>query len=90
MPIGANGPFNSLNVALGPTPTTVGSNDVGVAYVATTYPNWMPTGAFQRDTGWDSYAPMMEVTAVVATPESASLATGLVGVAGWSRRRRKA
>ena len=87
-PMGASGPYNSLNWAVGPSATTVGSQDADVAYI-----DRLQSPGFQRESGWSPYAPMVEVTAVVATPEPATmglLATGLIGIAGIVRRRKTA
>jgi hypothetical protein len=87
-PMGVSGPYNSLNWAVGPSTTTAGSDDADVAYI-----NRLQNPGFQRESGWGDYAPMVEVTAVVATPEPATmglLATGLIGIAGIVRRRKKA
>jgi hypothetical protein len=94
-PTGVEGPYTWLNFAVGPTSTTVGSNDADVNYVATTYPGWEPARGpeFGRDTDWGNEQAMIAIDATTSTPEPASmvlLATGLAGVGAVVRRRRKA
>ncbi|MFT3686723.1 MAG: hypothetical protein QM783_17685 [Phycisphaerales bacterium] len=96
-PIGADGPWNSLNVALNTAAgggITVGSNDnLNDAFVSSTWSgNYFDGGAgglgsFRQDDGWwDGYTPMISFSAV-PTPGAAALA-GLGGIAALRRRRR--
>jgi MYXO-CTERM domain-containing protein len=89
-PIGTAGPYNSLNMGVGPTATTVGSQADSSFFVASPYYN--PTGAnggngFSLMTeSWaqNSYQPMAEFTAVPAPGVAA-----LLGMAGLAARRRR-
>ena len=95
-PIGADGPWNSLNVALNTAAgggVTVGSNDnLDDVMWNTTTAGWYTdggaggVGVFRQDTGWTGYTPMISFSAV-PTPGAAALA-GLGGIAALRRRRR--
>jgi len=89
-PIGAPGPFDSLNVGVGPTATTVGSQADASFFVTSPYynPNGVNGGnSFSLMTeSWaqNSYQPMAEFTAVPAPG-----AIALLGMAGLAGRRRR-
>lgn len=66
-PLGVDGPFNSLNVALS-TSTTVGTNiDANEVFWDTTYPGY--TAGLKADSGWSADGnPAVIFTAKIVTP----------------------
>ncbi|HZW06841.1 MAG TPA: hypothetical protein VFF65_06930 [Phycisphaerales bacterium] len=95
-PMGSDGPWNSLNVALNTAAgggVTAGSNDdLDAVMWNTATAGWYAdggaggVGTFRQDTGWTGYTPMIEFSAV-PTPASAAL-LGLGGLTALRRRRR--
>ena len=78
-PLGATGPYNSLNVALGPSPVTTGSDvDADSVLVNYTNPGFYAdsgaggAGSLRTDTAWTGYNLMLEIDA--DTPAVAPLA----------------
>jgi len=67
-PIGANGPYNSLNVSLATTAPTTGVDvNSDVMYWDTTYPGY--TGGLIADSGWTPYHLAIRISATrLATP----------------------
>ncbi|MBI1190532.1 MAG: hypothetical protein GC200_07630 [Tepidisphaera sp.] len=93
-PIGAAGPYNSLNLGLNDAPgggITVGSTDLDKTFWNTSYgPFYADGGAsgvgtFREDTTWTGYNPMIDIQAVPAPGAAAAL--GLAGLVGLRRRR---
>ncbi|MEO7359623.1 MAG: hypothetical protein ABI120_04795 [Gemmatimonadaceae bacterium] len=84
-PIGANGPYESLNVALNTVGPTVGT-DVDPDAVFVNYAiagNYTDGGTggyniFRRDTGWSPYSPAVQFTATAVATTAASCKNG-----GW-------
>jgi hypothetical protein len=92
-PIGAGGPYNSLNFALAGAPTVGTDLDANDAYWNTMTPaNYADNGAggvgtFRRDTNWAPYVPMVRFNAA-PVPEPASMAVLGLGALALLRRRR--
>ncbi len=61
-PIGAGGPYESLNVGLNDTPPVAVGTNVGADNVWRSTGN--PSGAFAPETGWSPYTPTVKFTAV--------------------------
>ncbi|MBP7842595.1 chitobiase/beta-hexosaminidase C-terminal domain-containing protein [Candidatus Woesebacteria bacterium] len=65
-PIGANGPYNSLNVAVGNVSPSVGINvDPDDVFwntsTASSYTDGGPGGILRRDTNWSTYVPIIKI-----------------------------
>lgn len=96
-PIGAPGPYESLNFGLeGGSPSIGSLVNPNVAYWNTSYAGFYTdggtggVGTFRQDTGWTPYAGQVEINAVTSVPEPGSMmlfGTGLAGIAGIIRRK---
>lgn len=92
-PIGADGPYNSLNFGLVSGPPSVGTDvDSDAVFWNTSYQPFLTTGiagVFGTDTAWSGYVPAISFDAI-AVPEPASLALAGFALAGlWASRRRR-
>jgi hypothetical protein len=96
-PIGAPGPYNSLNFGLSVTGPSVGSDPLpGTAYWNTSVAGFYAdggaggVGTFRQDTNWTPYSGAIEFDG--ETPEPSTLAllgAGLIGLAFFRRRVRR-
>jgi hypothetical protein len=91
-PVGAPGPYNSLNVGAMTNVTTGVRMTPDDTYWANTYPVSSNNGTFRRDAGgWATDAPMVEFLAQSTVPEPSTYAlliTGLAALGLVARRRR--
>lgn len=97
-PVGADGPYNSLNFGLSDTGPSIGTNPFqGTAYLnspnAAAYTDGGAggTGTFRRDTNWAPYSGAVRFDAVEQVPEPSTAVLFLAGFAGlvWTIRRRR-
>jgi hypothetical protein len=94
-PIGAAGPYNSLNFGLADVGPTVGTdvNPDDAYWNTMTASNYTDGGAagvgvFRQDTGWTPYSGMIQVNAVPEPASAALIALGSLMVScGWKRSR---
>lgn len=91
-PMGATGPYNSLNFGLVADAPTVGTDvDADSLFWNTSHAGFLTSGIagqFSEDSGWTGYAPSIEI-AVADVPEPASIALAGLALAGLAAARRR-
>ncbi|MGD9724134.1 MAG: PEP-CTERM sorting domain-containing protein [Pirellulales bacterium] len=97
-PIGLNGPYESLNVALSSSPAepTIGVNvDIDTVFWDTSVAGFYTDGGtagvdiLRADTGWTPYTPALEISAVPEPATYLMFAAGLLGTCVAYRRRHR-